>query len=142
MEALNKRVTATVDQKTNVVTISVLMQDPLISAVLADTVVSRLQDYVTQYRTNKSRKDLEYAETLNEEAKVEYYKAQQKYADILTATTVWLSRAHRSLATVCRMRHLSLSVFTTRLPSRCRKQRQRCRKPLRCMQSSPRLLCP
>lgn len=68
MEALNKRVTATVDQKTNVVTISVLMQDPLISAVLADTVVSRLQDYVTQYRTNKSRKDLEYAETLNEEA--------------------------------------------------------------------------
>ena len=83
VEALNKRVTATVDQKTNVVTISVLMQDPLISAVLADTVVSRLQDYVTQYRTNKSRKDLEYAETLNEEAKVEYYKAQQKYAEYL-----------------------------------------------------------
>lgn len=79
--ALNKRITASVDQKTSVVTISVNMQDPLVSAILADTVVSRLQQYVTAYRTNKARKDLEYAETLNEEAKDEYYKAQQRYAE-------------------------------------------------------------
>lgn len=83
VEALNQRVSASVDQKTNVVTISVDMQDPLVSAVLADTVVSRLQEYVTQYRTNKARKDLDYAETLNEEAKSDYYKAQQRYAEYL-----------------------------------------------------------
>lgn len=83
VEALNNRVSASVDQKTSVVTITVNMQDPLVSAILADTVVSRLQEYVTQYRTNKSRKDLEYAETLNEEAKTEYYKAQQRYAEYL-----------------------------------------------------------
>ncbi len=83
VEAINNRVNASVDQKTNVVTITVNMQDPLVSAILADTVVSRLQEYVTQYRTNKARKDLEYAETLNEEAKTEYYKAQQRYAEYL-----------------------------------------------------------
>lgn len=83
VETLNKRISANVDQKTSVVTISVDMQDPLVSAILADTVVSRLQEYVTQYRTNKARKDLEYAETLNEEAKADYYKAQQRYADYL-----------------------------------------------------------
>lgn len=83
VEAINQRVSASVDQKTNVVTINVNMQDPLVSAILADTVVARLQDYVTQYRTNKARKDLEYAETLNEEAKDEYYKAQQRYAEYL-----------------------------------------------------------
>ena len=83
VEALNNRVSASVDQKTNVVTITVNMQDPLVSAILADTVVSRLQEYVTQYRTNKARKDLEYAETLNEVAKTEYYKAQQRYAEYL-----------------------------------------------------------
>lgn len=83
VEAINKRVTASVDQKTSVVTISVLMQDPLVSAVLADTVVARLQEYVTAYRTNKARQDLEYAETLNEEAKSDYYKAQQRYAEYL-----------------------------------------------------------
>lgn len=83
VEALNKRVTASVDAKTSVVTISVMMQDPLVSAILADTVVNRLQEYVTDYRTNKARKDLAYAEKLNEEAKNNYYKAQQDYADYL-----------------------------------------------------------
>lgn len=79
--ALADRVTASVDQKTFVVTINVTMQDPLVAAMLADTVVARLQEYVTDYRTNKARKDLEYAEKLNAEAKDEYYKAQQKLAD-------------------------------------------------------------
>ncbi len=81
--ALQQRISASVDTKTSVITISVMMQDPLVSATLADTVVSRLQDYITDYRTNKARKDLEYAELLNEEAKDNYYKAQQKYADYL-----------------------------------------------------------
>lgn len=83
VEAMNKRVSASVDAKTSVVTIDVSMQDPLVSAVLADTVVSRLQQYITDYRTNKSRQDLAYAEKLNEEAKQTYYDAQQKLAEYL-----------------------------------------------------------
>ncbi|MDE6019250.1 MAG: chain-length determining protein [Muribaculaceae bacterium] len=83
VEGLRSRISASVDTKTAVITISVLMQDPLISATLADTVVNRLQEYITDYRTNKARKDLEYAEMLNKEAKDNYYKAQQKYADYL-----------------------------------------------------------
>ena len=81
--ALQKRISASVDTKTSVITISVMMQDPLVSATLADTVVNRLQEYITDYRTNKARKDLEYAELLNKEAQDNYYKAQQKYADYL-----------------------------------------------------------
>ncbi len=81
--ALQQRISASVDTKTSVITISVMMQDPLVSATLADTVVNRLQDYITAYRTNKARKDLAYAELLNEEAQENYYKAQQKYADYL-----------------------------------------------------------
>ena len=81
--ALKDRVTASVDQKTSVVTVNVTMQDALISAELCDTVVSRLQGYITEYRTNKARKDLAYAEKLNAEAKENYYKAQQRYADYL-----------------------------------------------------------
>lgn len=83
VEALSKRVTASVDAKTSVVTIDVTMQDPLVSAILADTVVARLQEYITEYRTTKARKDLDYALKLNEEAKDNYYKAQQRYADYL-----------------------------------------------------------
>ena len=83
VKSLEKRITASVDTKTSVITISVMMQDPLISATIADTVVNRLQEYITDYRTNKARKDLEYAELLNKEAQDNYYKAQQKYADYL-----------------------------------------------------------
>lgn len=81
--ALKQRISASVDTKTSVITISVMMQDPLVSATVADTVVNRLQEYITDYRTNKARKDLEYAELLNKEAQENYYKAQQKYADYL-----------------------------------------------------------
>lgn len=81
VQALEQRITATVDTKTAVITISVKMQDPMVSAVLADSVVHKLQEYITDYRTNKARKDLEYAELLDREAKENYYKAQQKYAD-------------------------------------------------------------
>ncbi|MDE5882508.1 MAG: chain-length determining protein [Muribaculaceae bacterium] len=83
VKALQTRITASVDTKTSVITISVMMQDPLVSATLADTVVNRLQEYITDYRTNKARQDLVYAELLNTEAKENYYKAQQKYADYL-----------------------------------------------------------
>lgn len=83
VKALQARIGASVDTKTSVITLSVMMQDPLVSATLADTVVSRLQEFITDYRTNKARKDLEYAELLNKEAQANYYKAQQDYADYL-----------------------------------------------------------
>ena len=59
------------------------MQDPLVSAVLADTVITRLQEFITDYRTNKARQDLAYAQKLNDEAKQTYYEAQQRYAEYL-----------------------------------------------------------
>lgn len=83
VNALRARVTANVDQKTSVITINTQMQDPVVSAILADTVVSRLREYVTDYRTNKARQDLDYALKLNNEAREEYYKAQQRLADYI-----------------------------------------------------------
>ena len=83
MRALSERINASVDQKTSVITIDTKMQDPVVSAILADTVVSRLREYVTDYRTNKARQDLDYAQKLNDEAQQEYYKAQQRLADYI-----------------------------------------------------------
>lgn len=78
--ALGQRIGVGVDKKTGVISLSVMMQDPLISAALADTVTRYLQNYVTEYRTNKARQDLAYAEKLYTEAQKDYYMAQQKYA--------------------------------------------------------------
>lgn len=80
VESLNNRISANVDTKTSVVTISATMQDAITSAQLADTVMARLKEYVVDYRTSKARQDLEYAKKINEEARAEYYEAQKLYA--------------------------------------------------------------
>ncbi|MDR0961369.1 MAG: chain-length determining protein [Mediterranea sp.] len=69
-----------VDKKTGIITLQVTMQDPLISAMLTDTVLSKLQTYITDYRTRKARHDLAFAEQLYNEAKSNYTQAQANYA--------------------------------------------------------------
>ena len=80
VKALNERIGCSVDSKSYVVTLSVTMQDPLIAATLTDTVMTNLQRYITDYRTNKSRNDLAYTQKLFDEARESYYSAQQAYA--------------------------------------------------------------
>ena len=47
LEAIKKSMSATVDKKTGITTITVTLQDPLVAATVADSVVRKLQDYVT-----------------------------------------------------------------------------------------------
>ena len=82
---LSERINVSVDKKTGVTTLSVTMQDARISACLTDTVVSRLQDYITEYRTTKARQDFLFQEKLFERKKKEYEKAQENYAKFADA---------------------------------------------------------
>ena len=77
---INKNVTCDVDKKTFVITINVTDQDPLICATLADSVKTRLQKFITDYRTSKARVDLEYNKKLYIEAKAKYEQARDRYA--------------------------------------------------------------
>lgn len=77
---INKNVVCDVDKKTMVITISVTDQDPLICATMADSVKTRLQQFITDYRTSKARVDYEYNLKLSREAKTKYEKARDRYA--------------------------------------------------------------
>lgn len=77
---LSKAVTASVDNKTGVTTITVTLEDPQIAAAVADTVCQRLQDYVTEYRTKKAKKDYDYYIKLSDEAHEALVVAQAAYA--------------------------------------------------------------
>ena len=77
---IGKSINCTVDKKTSVITIEVTDQDPVISAVMADSIKNRLQAFITQYRTQKARNDLAYMEKLFMESKQEYVTARQQYA--------------------------------------------------------------
>lgn len=85
VNALSQRIQVVVDKKTSVITLTVMMQDPLIAATLTDTVLLRLQEYITDYRTNKARHDLKFTQKLFDEAQANYYGAQKRYADYLDA---------------------------------------------------------
>lgn len=74
-----------INKGTNVITISVTDTDPKVAACLADTAKTRLQDYITLYRTKKARQDLSYAKSINAEAKAAYEKSRQKYASFADA---------------------------------------------------------
>ncbi|WP_290387580.1 Wzz/FepE/Etk N-terminal domain-containing protein, partial [Parabacteroides goldsteinii] len=60
INALQERISASVDKKTSVITVSVQMQDPLISANITQIVLEKLQGYITNYRTQKVKQDLEF----------------------------------------------------------------------------------
>ena len=77
--AISSRINIGVDKKKRTITIFVTMQDPLVAATVADTVRARLKEYITEYRTSKARRLLEYAEKLRKEARAEYYEAQKRY---------------------------------------------------------------
>nr|MCR5351547.1 chain-length determining protein [Bacteroidales bacterium] len=79
-KAIRESVLLSVDKKTSVISLSVTAQDPRVAARISEEVISRLKTYVTNYRTEKSRQDLEYYETLYNEARDAYFDSQQRYA--------------------------------------------------------------
>lgn len=87
LEGLRKAITAEADKKTGITTLSVTLQDPKVAATMADTVVSKLQQYISAYRTSKAKEDCQYLETLYKERQQEYYTAQQRYARYVDANS-------------------------------------------------------
>ena len=79
-KTLEGMIRCSVNKKTDVVTISIRSQDPLVSATLADSVCQRLQTVITDYRTSKARMDVEYYTKLTEKAKADYDRSVVKYS--------------------------------------------------------------
>lgn len=80
VEGLRKAITAEVDKKTAMTTVTVTLQDPKVTAIVADSVVAKLQQYIIDYRIKKAKEDCAYLEELYKERQQEYYNAQSKYA--------------------------------------------------------------
>lgn len=91
VNTIDEKVVCDVDKKTMMITISVTDQNPLICAVMADSVKTRLQNFITDYRTSKARVDLEYNKKVLAEAKARYEKARDAY--------VHFSDSHREVNT-------------------------------------------
>lgn len=78
--AIKESMMAEADKSTNITTISVTLQDPMVTAVVADSVVNKLQQYIADYRTRKAKEDFDYQLVIYNKAKEDYYRLQQEYA--------------------------------------------------------------
>ena len=82
---LKRNIVATIDKKTAITSVSVTLQNPRVVAVVADSVVHKLQECIIGYRTFKAKEDCIYLEKLFKERQNEYYVAQKKYAEYIDA---------------------------------------------------------
>lgn len=80
LKIIKKNIKCSYSKSTEMVTISVSDQDPLVCALLCDSVKEHLQEYITEYRTKKARVDSEHFEKLLTQAKEEYQKARDEYS--------------------------------------------------------------
>lgn len=70
-----------IDKKTDVIFLSFTEQDPKVAAIMVDEVRKKLQQAITEYRTQKVLLDFEYVEKLYTEYRDSYLKAQLDYAE-------------------------------------------------------------
>lgn len=80
IRTMRQRVGIDLDKKTGIISARVVMQDPAVAAAVADSLVAKLQQYIARYRTDKAREDLRYCQQAFDEAKKQYYEAQNRYA--------------------------------------------------------------
>ncbi|MBE0649559.1 MAG: hypothetical protein IH595_01845 [Bacteroidales bacterium] len=97
-----------------ILTVAVEAHDPLVSALLADSVVSCLKRYVVNYNTGKAKKDLEFISEQFLRARQNYYAAQQRLADFMDShANVILATTTSEKERLEKENNLYASVYTT-----------------------------
>lgn len=114
MGAARNNISIAIDKKTGVISIETQAQDPLICKTLTDSIKDKLQIFITDYRTNKSRIDYEYYKELTAEAKSEYEKIRRQYASMADASTnISLRSVELKLEDIENDMQLKLNAYTT-----------------------------
>jgi capsular polysaccharide biosynthesis protein len=129
VNAMMAGITCSVDKKTDVITIGVKDQDKLVCATMADSVRARLQTFITNYRTNKARVDLEYYEKLASEALHDYEQARALYTRTADANMEVVTASARAkiedLENDMQLKYNTYSVLNTQLQAAKAKVQER-----------------
>lgn len=80
LQDIKKRIQATIDRKTGIITISVKMPDPVVAAKVTKFAMEYLVNYVKIYRTEKLRNDVNYLSDQVASSRGKYYSTQEKKA--------------------------------------------------------------
>jgi uncharacterized protein involved in exopolysaccharide biosynthesis len=80
IEDLRKRIVCNYDKKSGLITISVRLPDPVVAACVADYCIQYLVGYVISYRTEKSKRELDFITERLALAKTKYFSEQNRKA--------------------------------------------------------------
>ena len=80
IDELRERISILPDEKTRTVAIACRMRDPLLAAVVLDSLGRRIRRHITEYRTRKEREELSFATKQLAQAKERLYSAQEAQA--------------------------------------------------------------
>ena len=101
------------DKKTGVISVTVKDQDPLVCALIADTVSNKLQDFILDYRTKKARNDLDYTQRIYDQTKAEYEESNEHYVNAVDANwDIVNETAKARLETLSNDKKLKFQTFT------------------------------
>ncbi|WP_304236040.1 Wzz/FepE/Etk N-terminal domain-containing protein [Jiulongibacter sediminis] len=93
---LRERITGSIDKKSGVIAISVKMPDPVVAADVAKYAMDYLTQYVTDYRTEKNKQEVDFLGRKVAAARGEFYKDQARkasYSDQFSAPSIRLQSA-------------------------------------------------
>ena len=129
VSAIQGNISISVDKKTGVITISVQDQDPLVCKTMADSVIVRLQTFITDYRTNKARTDVIYYTALVDSAHQEYVNAYMEHARYADANQHTVLESHRNKLTALenemQLKYTSYSMLMAQLQAAQSKVQER-----------------
>lgn len=74
------RLSITTDKKKYTVTFSSTMQDPMVAAIVADSLREHMQQYIMGYRIRKALQHQNYTEKICQQTQADYYAAQKVHA--------------------------------------------------------------
>lgn len=66
--------------------VTVSLQDPLAAAIVADSAVHKLQEYITDYRTRKAKQDYDFQLSLCEQYKKNILKPSRNMQNLQMPT--------------------------------------------------------
>ncbi len=92
-KTLRDRISAGIDQRSGVISISAEFPDRRVAAQIAQYSVEYLTDYITEYRIQKAQKDLEFIKERHNERKQEFHQAQINLAHFRDANRNIVSAA-------------------------------------------------
>ncbi|MER0440612.1 Wzz/FepE/Etk N-terminal domain-containing protein [Emticicia sp. W12TSBA100-4] len=80
LKDLRERISAVIDKKSGLITVTVKLPDPLVATIITDYSMNFLANYLTNYRTEKAKRDLDFLAERLDAAKGKYYNNQAKKA--------------------------------------------------------------